>query len=218
MSHQVNTFYWFSFPKILYESTSEESAGEDEEENKSGLLDLEDLGPMMNKMKKAKVKYKDKHLKEKKLRKIFIHCMSIIVKLRKHLNYFYKKIQQVQNNAARLIFKETKFCHITPLLKELHWLPINYRIQFKVLLITFKVLHGMTPSYLSNLISIKSSPKYNLGSNTALMMDIPKIRSYATLGDRSFIMAAPKLWNALPCAIRSVDKLDTFKRLLKTFF
>ena len=44
------------------------------------------------------------------------------------------KLQRVQNACARLIFKEQKFCHVTPLIYELHWLPIRYRIEFKILL------------------------------------------------------------------------------------
>ena len=51
------------------------------------------------------------------------------------------KLQRVQNACARLIFKEQKFCHVTPLIYELHWLPIRYRIEFKILLITFKILN-----------------------------------------------------------------------------
>ena len=65
------------------------------------------------------------------------------------------KLQQVQNAAARLIFEESKYCHVTPLLKSLHWLPVKYRIIFKVLLITFKAIHGLVPVYISELISIR---------------------------------------------------------------
>ena len=62
--------------------------------------------------------------------------------------YQLAKLQRVQNAAARLIFEETKFCHITPLLSTLHWLPIKYRIEFKVLLLTYKTIHGQAPVYL----------------------------------------------------------------------
>ena len=64
------------------------------------------------------------------------------------------KLQQVQNACARLSFREQKFCHITPLICELHWLPIRYRIEFKILLITFKILNFLAPIYLSSLISL----------------------------------------------------------------
>ena len=53
---------------------------------------------------------------------------------------------RVQNAAARLIFQESRFCHITPLLKSLHWLPVKYRIVFKIISITFKAIHGLAPA------------------------------------------------------------------------
>ena len=64
------------------------------------------------------------------------------------------KLQRVQNACPRLIFKEQKFCGVTPLIYELHWLPIRYRIEFKILLISFKILNFLAPSYLSSLISL----------------------------------------------------------------
>ena len=58
------------------------------------------------------------------------------------------RLQKLQNSAARLITRTKKWNHITPVLKSLHWLPVNRRIQFKILLITFKCLHGLAPNYL----------------------------------------------------------------------
>ena len=68
-------------------------------------------------------------------------------------DYLLNKLQRVQNACAGLIFKEQKFCDVTPLIYELHWLPIRYRIEFKILLISFKILNFLAPSYLSSLIS-----------------------------------------------------------------
>ena len=65
------------------------------------------------------------------------------------------KLQRIQNDCARLIFREQKFCHVTPFIYELHWLPIKYRIEFKILLITFKILNFLAPSYLLSLISLR---------------------------------------------------------------
>ena len=64
------------------------------------------------------------------------------------------KLKRVQNACARLIFKENKFCHVTPLIYELHWFLIRYRIEFKILLITLKILNFLAPTYLSSLIAI----------------------------------------------------------------
>ena len=58
------------------------------------------------------------------------------------------KIQRVQNAAARLIFEQRKFCHVTPVLSQLHWLTIKNGIEFKMLLMTFKAIHGMAPDYI----------------------------------------------------------------------
>ena len=69
------------------------------------------------------------------------------------------------NASARLIYCVPKFCHITPILKELHWLPVRARIEFKILLITFKAIKGLAPKYLSDLIEILQMSSYNLRRN-----------------------------------------------------
>ncbi len=63
------------------------------------------------------------------------------------------RLQRVQNACARTIMMCRKYDHITPVLKELHWLPIAQRIQFKVLMLTYKCLHGLAPQYLAELIT-----------------------------------------------------------------
>ena len=64
-------------------------------------------------------------------------------------NFFIQRLQYVLNSAARVIARSWKFDHITPLLIELHWLPVEQRIIFKILLFTFKVVHGLAPSHLN---------------------------------------------------------------------
>ena len=92
------------------------------------------------------------------------------------------KLQRVQNACARRIFKEEKFCHVTPLIYELHWLPIRYRTEFKILLITFKILNFLAPSYLSSLISLRLPSKYNLrNSSDKLLLSYPRFKSKATV-------------------------------------
>ena len=66
------------------------------------------------------------------------------------------KVQRVLNTAARLICCAPRFSHITPLLYELHWLPLKQRIHFKILLFAFKAIHGIAPTYIQNLVSLKS--------------------------------------------------------------
>ena len=98
-----------------------------------------------------------------------------------------------------------------------YWLPIKYRIEFKILLITFKSLNLLAPTYLLSLISLRLPSKYNLrNSSDNLLLSYPRFKSKVTLGDRSFTCAAPKLWNALPFDIRSASTVNFFKAKLKT--
>ena len=133
-------------------------------------------------------------------------------------DYQLHKLQRVLNSSARLVLCAPRSCHITPLLRELHWLPVRSRIEFKLLLITFKVLKGLAPLYLSELISVLPPSSYNLRRNyNGTLLCTPKSKSKRTLGDRAFSSAAPALWNSLPFAIRNVDQsVESFKKKLKT--
>ena len=78
-------------------------------------------------------------------------------------------------------------------------LPVQFRIQFKLIIITFKVIKGQGPMYLQELVRLQQSGAYSLrSSNKGLMLQIPNVISKKTLGDRAYICAAPKLWNSLP--------------------
>ena len=108
--------------------------------------------------------------------------------------------------------------NITPLLAELHWLPVRRRIHYKILLITFKVLHGLSPKYLSDLISIQQPSSYNLKRNdNGRLLERPSAKTKKTMGDRAFQVAAPLLWNKLPRCVRNTTNLESFKTLIKTF-
>ena len=131
---------------------------------------------------------------KRKPRHSFIHSYPVI--LTTATAYYMaclsslSKLQRVQNACARLIFNEHKFCHTTPLIVELHWLPIRFRIvYFKILLITFKILYGLALCYLSCLISFRRPSRYNRrNSNDNLLLSYPSfISKLATLGDRSVL-------------------------------
>ena len=129
-----------------------------------------------------------------------------------------QRLQLLQNYAARLVYKIPKFCHITPYLKDLHWLPVQARIQFKLLTIVFKCLHGNGPQYLSELLCRKMT-RSGLRSANSIILYIPRTLSRAeqSTADRSFSMSGPKLWNQLPVSIQNSCSLDVFKSRLKTF-
>uniref|UniRef100_A0A669BHY4 Reverse transcriptase domain-containing protein n=1 Tax=Oreochromis niloticus TaxID=8128 RepID=A0A669BHY4_ORENI len=124
------------------------------------------------------------------------------------------RLQLVQNAAARMLTGSKKRDHITPVLCSLHWLPVAFRIDFKILLLVFKVLNGTAPPYLAELLSIYC-PRRSLRSADLMLLDVPRYR-LKTRGERAFAVAAPKLWNSLPPHIRFSTSLGTFKTALKT--
>ena len=126
------------------------------------------------------------------------------------------KLQGVQNTVARILYCVPRFSHITPLLYELHWLPIKCRIEYKIITLTFKAIHGTAPSsYITELITFKTNSSYSSRSNNKLLLCPPSFRTLSTLGDRAFIAAAPKLWNVLPLNLRSISDLS---RILRHIF
>ena len=127
------------------------------------------------------------------------------------------KLQRVQNATARIAFDFSKFCHITPALRQLHWLPFVKRITFKILLLTFKAIYSLSPPYISEIIHVKPKSIHDLRSNNSTLLLPPTQKMLPTLGARSFASAAPVLWNKLPADIRNLASLNSFKKLIKTF-
>ena len=101
-------------------------------------------------------------------------------------------------------------------LKELHWLPVEQRIIFKINLICFKILNNLAPDYLVDLIHVYE-PTRNLRSSSDKWRLTIKPYNLKTYGFRAFSVIAPILWNDLPIDIRSIDDVNKFKCKLKTF-
>ena len=120
------------------------------------------------------------------------------------------------NAAARVICWVPRFNSITPILIQLHWLPIKFRIQFKVALLVYKALNGMAPSYLTELLQVKAASRYAVRTNNQLLIQVPRTKCL-TFGDRSFSVAGPKIWNGQPLDIKQSTSVDCFKSTLKTF-
>ena len=126
-----------------------------------------------------------------------------------------KKLQYVQNTAARIITRTRKFDHITPVLSDLHWLPVSYRFVFKILLLVFTSLNNLSPSYLADRLSYQSYTR-NWRSSSRQRLEQPRTFT-KTYGDRAFSVCAPKLWNSLPLDLRKSSSLTSFKKGLKTY-
>ena len=114
------------------------------------------------------------------------------------------KLQGIQNPTAHIALDLSKFCHITPALRQLNWLPDVKRIQFKILLLPFKAIHSLSPPYISELISVKPKSTYGLRSNNSNLLPPPTQKMLPTLGARFFAAATPVLWSKLPADIRNV--------------
>uniref|UniRef100_A0A3B3CCN3 Reverse transcriptase domain-containing protein n=1 Tax=Oryzias melastigma TaxID=30732 RepID=A0A3B3CCN3_ORYME len=125
------------------------------------------------------------------------------------------KLQLLQNSAARIITQTFTSLHITPVLQQLHWLPVPQRINYKLLILTFKALHNLAPPYLCELIHV-ATPARSLRSSSSLQLMVPTTR-LITMGDRAFSRSAPQLWNSLPSDLRNLDSLPQFEKKLKTY-
>ena len=124
--------------------------------------------------------------------------------------------QLTDYSESRLMSKTPKRHHITPVLKDLHWLKVKYRIDFKILLLVFKTYQGMAPGYICDLL-IPYKPSRTLRSGDKSQLAQPRSHRH-TLGDRAFSIYAPRVWNALPLEIRQSPSVASFKKRLKTFF
>ena len=111
----------------------------------------------------------------------------------------YKIMQRVQNCSARLILKRERKDSSKNSLKELHWLPVEYCVKYKILTITHKCIYGKIPAYLKEKVMLLDcNSRYSLGSNDdSQNLVVPKTKCM-TYGDRSFSFNAAKYWNLLP--------------------
>ena len=135
---------------------------------------------------------------------------ALLYKISKFLQ---NKLQSVQNNAARVITMKRKSDQIEHIRRELHWLPIEFRIKYKILLLMFKCLNNLAPKYLQDLLEMYE-PQRNLRSTDRGCLKQRKTRT--ATGDRAFCNAAPALWNGLPDSIWFIKSLEVFKKALKT--
>ena len=134
------------------------------------------------------------------------YCNSIFYNMSKHnLN----KLQKVQNAAARLIARKRKHQSISSTIEDLHWLRVESRIIFKLLLLVYKVIYGLCSKNLQ--VRFKG---HNCRPDDFLLLETRKVKTKH--GERTFEYAGPRLWNALPVHVRSEEKIVEFKTKVKT--
>jgi hypothetical protein len=140
------------------------------------------------------------------------YCNSLLAGLPQ---YLIDRLQRIQNNAARLVCRSSKFDHISPLLHSLHWLPISHRIDYKISSLTYSAVCGTGPEYLSELISIYTPSRSLRSSSDTRILRIPSVRT-KSYGQRSFSYQAPTTWNNLPVSLRHAESVTSFRSSLKT--
>ena len=118
-----------------------------------------------------------------------------------------KELQRIQNAAGKVVYGLYKYDRVGDTLQNLHWLPVQERIDYKVLLIVFKCLNGIGPEYLTDMLTYKS-----YGHNIRLA----ESHMNTAMGERAFQNYAPKKWNSMPLSITECTTLASFKSCLKT--
>ena len=136
------------------------------------------------------------------------YCNSLFFNMNKSNMY---KLQKVQNAAARLVTRTRKRDSVSGVIKELHWLKVESRIIFKLLLIVHKCVWGLCSANISNKSKYK---KHNCRPNDYLLLETRKVQT--KYGKRTFEYAGPRLWNALPLEVRTEEKRECFKKRIKT--
>ena len=120
------------------------------------------------------------------------------------------RFKRVQNCFARVA---PRFSRSVQILKRLHWLPITFRIHFKICAITFRALKENQPAYLADLLVRPKCSKYLRSTNSNRFV-VPRIKTKT--GSRAFSISGPALWNALPVPIRKAKTILTFRKLLES--
>jgi hypothetical protein len=124
-----------------------------------------------------------------------------------------KHLQNIQNWAAKLILRRSKYDSNTEALKYLHWLPVRKRIDYKLLTLVHKILYGEAPSYLKQLLQVSHQSRVTR-SSFHLNLIVPRTKT--TFGDRAFSVCSPRLWNNLPNSMKKISEFKSFKKALKT--
>ena len=127
-------------------------------------------------------------------------------------------LQRVQNAAARLIFELGPRDHLTDSLIQLHWLPIRWRVQYKLVMLMYGIVVGTCPEYLRTIVkqATPSHPGLRSAACSAPKFVVPRLLT--KFSERAFSFSGPVAWNSLPADIRCTTNRQTFKTLLKSHF
>ena len=130
------------------------------------------------------------------------------------------RIQVVQNSCAKFLTRTKRFDSASEQLKKLHWLPIKFRIKYKLMMMAHKVIHPNNmaiPKYISKKIKLKEHTRITRSANAPLINKswIPKLK---TVGASAYVFSVPTIWNKLPSHVRLIESFTAFKTALKTHY
>ncbi len=123
-----------------------------------------------------------------------------------------KKLQYIQNFAARIISGHRKYDHVTPILKELHWLPVKEHLYYRDAVLAFKCMNGMVPEYLSSQFTARGAVSGRKTRQSG-QLNIPLFTS--ATGQKTFQYRITKIWNDLPSNLKLSRTISSFKTELK---
>lgn len=151
------------------------------------------------------------------LQNILLLAENFILKVLTHLA---DTVLGIQNAAARLVFGLRRYDHVTPSLIQLHWLPVSYRIKFKLCCLMHAVHHCRSTTYLTATVQPVNASRSRSGlrSSATSLLDYSLPRLRTKFGERAFSHAGPSTWNALPDNIRTVADPVKFRKLLKSYY
>ena len=127
-----------------------------------------------------------------------------------------QKLQKIQNNAVRFVFGiygKKRWQSVTPYLKELHFLPVRFRIKYKIALLVFKCINNLAPKYLLDLLSLRDAKRHRVPD--FYFLKVPKTPQFSRTAG-AFSHSGPRIWNTLPFSIRCISETSEFKTSLKT--
>ena len=130
------------------------------------------------------------------------------------------RLQRVQSIASKLVLKRSRYGSCTECFTQLHWLPIRYRVQHKILTMVHNCLNFRAPEYLSNLLTLRSEIRPNRGLRSELIcrpLQVPRTK-LKTVVARSFRVAGLTLWNNLPDELRCIDDQMSLRSQLNILF
>ena len=132
------------------------------------------------------------------------YCNALYFKIHGTL---LNKLQHVQNAAARIIKRKFNMRSIDDVFLEMHWLRVEERIIYKLVLIAHKCTLGIAPPDLCSMFHFSSLKRLSM---------LIELRVTTRFGERAFSHVGPKLWNLLPLQLKAEKSIPKFKKLLKS--